>query len=116
MISEDQIKRFLGAVERIKERHENAALKAINTTPYQPATVEYIDRRYLLNLADTLLGERQDLAAQETLRDTFAIAALQSPFAMHWTFGPTENGGPPVDLCADRAYLIADAMLARRKR
>jgi len=116
MISEDQISRFRGAVEHIKERHEKAAQEALNKTPYQPASTEYNDRQYLLNLADTLLGERDSVAATETLRDHFAIAALQSPFAMHWTFGPTEYGGPSVDLCADRAYLIADAMLARRKQ
>lgn len=49
------------------------------------------------------------------LRDLFAIAALQSPAMNHWTFGPAPAGGFPPDDLAERAYQIADAMLARRK-
>jgi hypothetical protein len=48
-----------------------------------------------------------------TLRDAFAVAALQSPGISHWTYGYNDKD-TPADTWAERAYEIADAMLRAR--
>ncbi len=50
-----------------------------------------------------------------TLRDQFAIAALAGSGLNHGRFGPTPDTGDAATDVADKAYRIADAMLARRR-
>lgn len=69
--------------------------------------------------AEKAIGILQFKASEKeplTTRDHFALAALQSPLLAHWTFDPPPSGGVPAEEIAERAYLIADAMIQRRIR
>lgn len=72
-----------------------------------------IVRRQLAEASQSCSEARSELrAAQETLRDRFAIAALPALVAIH--AGELESDSPIVTWAARRAYAYADAMLAAR--
>jgi hypothetical protein len=66
----------------------------------------------LKNMIDTLAERLKKAEQQPTLRDQFAMAALNGLCGLNWST-PSKSSPNPKDH-AIQAYLYADAMLAER--